>query len=264
MSMKHNLALLLSLTILISSLTIIKPTTAQISPSIPQFTLKFEDHSYNVAPTYTTDPNTGNMIKATDGYRKQIKFIDVIIKNPDTHSFYGVVNESIVKLYYNIRAKAHTQDWTNATTLNDNLAPSDADYTTIKFGIGQTNPDPNGWSIWLGDFAPGSQVDFQVQGINGFYTNLTETPPCWRLKDYNVFNETGRSPWSETQTITIPNDSSYLPTPRQTYLGFTTELIFGIIATATVTFCVSALIYYKKQRKQNPHKLNPNQRAINH
>ena len=73
-----------------------------------------------------------------------------------------------------------------------------------KFGLGSTNPDPGGWSIWIGNITKSGKVDVQVLGINGFYTKLIDNPPCWRIPQYSVFNETGRSAWSTTQTITIP------------------------------------------------------------
>jgi hypothetical protein len=85
-----------------------------------------------------------------------------------------------------------------------NLAPSTTGCTTVKFGLGKTNPDPGGWSIWIGNITKSGQVDIQVLGVDGFYTKLIDDPPCWRIPQYSVFNETGRSAWSSTQTIAIP------------------------------------------------------------
>jgi hypothetical protein len=77
----------------------------------------------------------------------------------------------------------------------------------VKFGLGKVNPDPGGWSIWIGNITTSGQVDVQVIGIDGFYTKLTaQNPPCWRLPEFSVFNETGRSAWSNTQTITVTID----------------------------------------------------------
>jgi hypothetical protein len=116
-------------------------------------------------------------------------------------SHYAVVNETIVKLYYNIRVKDHNSiDWALVTP---NLAPSTTGYTTVKFGLASTNPDPGGWSIWIGNITKSDKVDIQVLGINGFYTKLIDNPSCWRIPQFSVFNETGRSAWSSTQTITI-------------------------------------------------------------
>jgi hypothetical protein len=269
--MRRMITLFLILVLSASSLIMIKPAEAQISPSVPEFSLKLEDHSYDVAPTYTTDPNTG-IVNATGGYHVEKRFIDVIIKNPTPYSFYAVVNESVVKLYYSIRVKGYSQDWTYATN-SSNLAPSTTEYTTVKFGIGSVNPDPGGWSIWLGDITTGSQLDFQVQGVNGFYTNSTEeTSPCWRLPDYNIFNETGRSAWSDTQTITIPDGSTSQPatsTPTGTPStqtttaptstanfitsladGFTPVILTVSIVVITLAVSIGALIYREKRGKR--------------
>jgi hypothetical protein len=176
---------------LVSGLISIAPAFTQISPNVPKFTLKLEDDSHDI-------------VNATGTFHVQIKFLDVVINNTGELSNYAVVNETLVKLYYNIRVKDRAQDWTTAL-VTPNLAPSTTGYTTVKFGLGSTNPDPGGWSIWIGNITKSGQVDIQVLGIDGFYTKLIDNPPCWRIPQYSVFNETGRSAWSTTQTITIPN-----------------------------------------------------------
>jgi len=187
--MRKKIALLLSLLMLVSGLIAIEPVFTQISPPVPSFTLKLEDDSHDVT-------------NATGTYHIPIRFIDVVVNNTGELSNYAVVNETLVKLYYNIRIKDHTaQDWALVTP---NLAPSTTEYTTIKFGLGKTNPDPGGWSIWIGNITKSGKVDVQVLGIDGFYTKLIDDPPCWRIPQYSAFNETGRSAWSTTQTITIP------------------------------------------------------------
>jgi hypothetical protein len=189
--MRTKIALLLIFVMLVSGLIAISPAFTQISPNVPRFTLKLEDDSHDIT-------------NATGTYHVQIKFIDVVINNTGELSNYAVVNETLVKLYYNIRVKDHAQDWTTAL-VTPNLAPSTTGYTTVKFGLGSTNPDPGGWSIWIGNLTKSGQVDIQVLGIDGFYTKLIDNPPCWRIPQYSVFNETGRSAWSATQTITLPS-----------------------------------------------------------
>ena len=189
--MRTKIALLLIFVMATSSFFLIKTAETQISPNVPEFTLKLEDRSHDV-------------VNATGTFHIEIKFIDIVITNTNLHSFYAVVNESVVKLYFNIRVKDHTQDWATAL-VTPNLAPSTTDNTIIKFGLGKVNPDPGGWSIWIGNITTSGQVDIQVLGIDGFYTKLTaQNPPCWRLPEFSVFNETGRSAWSNTQTITLP------------------------------------------------------------
>ena len=190
--MRTKIALILIFVMLTSCFFLVKPAETQVSPAVPQFTLKLEDDSHDV-------------VNASGTFHVEVRFIDVVIKNTDLHSFYAVVNESVVKLYYNIRVKDHSQDWA-AGIVTPNLAPSTTESTVVKFGIGKTNPDPGGWSIWIGNITKSGKVDVQVLGIDGFYTKLTDQdPPCWRLSEFSAFNETGRSAWSNTQTITIPN-----------------------------------------------------------
>ena len=178
-----------------------QPTVhAQYSPPVPEFTLTFDNESYAVPATTTTPAQYVTK-----------DFIDVIIKNTGEYTYYAVVNESVVKLYYNIRVKDHNQTWTNCT-ISPNLAPSNSNYTTVKFGLGTVNPDPGGFSIWIGNITNGNQVDFQVQALLGFYTKLTqENPPCWRLSQFSIFNETGASGWSDTQTINTLKAASDAP-----------------------------------------------------
>ena len=117
--MRTKVALLLILTILASSFIMIQPALNQITPPTPEFTLKIEDKSYDI-------------VNATGTYHIERKFIDVDIKNTVPYTFYAVVNDSLVKMYYNIRYKAHIQSWANAY-VTPNLAPLDSNVTTIKF-----------------------------------------------------------------------------------------------------------------------------------
>jgi hypothetical protein len=245
--MKLRVALLLIIALLSSSLITIEPTTSQGSPAIPEFTLNLEDRSHDV-------------VNASGTYHIEIKFVDVIIKNTVPYSFYSVVNDSIVKLYYNVHVKGHSQDWVEAT-ISGNLSPQDNN-TTVKFGLGSTNPDPGGWSIWLGNITNESQIDFQVRGINGFYTKITdELPRCWRNQNFSIFNETGRSAWSNTQTIALPTGSTPESTTSTPTGIFSTNNLFlpvNIVVAATIiTILATALIYLFKQGKQKkPNKIS--------
>jgi len=238
--MKFRVTVLLITVLLSFSLIFIEPTTPQVSPAIPEFTLKLEDRSRDE-------------INASGTYHIEIKFIDVIIKNTVPYSFYSVVNDSIVKLYYNVHVKGHSQDWEDATIFG-NIAPQDKN-TTIKFGLGNTNPDPGGWSIWLGNISNESQIDFQVRGINGFYTQISdELPICWRNQNFSFFNETGRSAWSNTQTIDLLTGStpeSTTSTPTGIFSSANFYLPVSIVVAATIIAIIAtALICLLKQGKQ--------------
>ena len=68
------LLLILIITLSTGSL-IIKPASAQSipKPSVPEFSLKYVDNSYNVAPTTTIDPYTGKTT-TIQGYHVDNKY----------------------------------------------------------------------------------------------------------------------------------------------------------------------------------------------
>ena len=239
--MRTKVALFLLILIITGGL-LAKPASTQTSPTVPEFTLKIEDDSHNI-------------VNASGTFHLEIKFVDVIIKSTTPYTMYSVVNDTIVKLYYNVHIKGHSQDWANAA-ISGNLAPQE-NVTVVKFGLGSTNPDPGGWSIWLGSLTNESKVDFQVRGVNGFYTQLAEPslPRCWRNPSFSMFNETGRSAWSDTQTITLPTGSTSEPAPSNSAGTFSiTNLFFPIgivVAAAIIAVLATALIYLTKHGKSN-------------
>lgn len=237
--MRTKVALLLIFVLFASGMILVKPVSTQTSPSVPEFTLKLEDDYHNV-------------VNSSGTFHEEVRFVDVVIKNTTSYAFYSVVNDTIVKLYYNVHVKGHSQDWADAT-ISSNLAPQN-NGTTVKFGLGSTNPDPGGWSIWLGSITNESQLDFQVRAVNGFYTQIADASPhCWRNPNFSIFNETGRSAWSNTQTITMPNGSaseSITSTPSGIF-SITNLLLPAsiIVATAIIAVLASALAYLIKHGK---------------
>jgi hypothetical protein len=237
--MRTKVALLLIFVLFASGLILVKPASTQTIPAVPEFSLKLEDDAHNV-------------VNSSGTFQEEVMFVDVVIKNTTSYSFYSVVNDSIVKLYYNVHVKGHSQDWADAT-ISSNLAPQN-NGTTVKFGLGSINPDPGGWSIWLGDITNETKIDFQVRAVEGFYTQIADASPhCWRNPNFSIFNETGRSAWSDTQTITIPNTSaseSVTSTPTE-ILSVANFLlpVSVVVAAAVIVVLASALIYLIKHGK---------------
>jgi hypothetical protein len=236
--MRKHIALLVSV-LLVSCLTLTIPVHSQTTPATQEFTLKLEDDSHDI-------------VNASGTFHVDIRFIDVVINNTVPYSMYAVVNDTLVKPYYNIHIKGHSQDWKDAT-ISGNLAPQKSN-TTVKFGLGSTNPDPGGWSIWLGSITNESQIDFQVRAVDGFYTQIGDVGPhCWRNPSFSMFNETGRSAWSDTQTITISNGQveSATPTPLGSLSTANLLLPLSIVAAAMViAILATALTYLLKHGKQ--------------
>jgi hypothetical protein len=184
------------------------------NPQIPNFTINLADRSYDVPPVYDVNSFTGQNETIRPGYHVEKKLIEVKIENQYSYSDYGFINSSQVKVYYDIRYKGHFDDtWIESSSIS-NLAPSDGDYTTVDFGYGSNNP--GGFLIWIGYIPPDGQVDFQVQAFLGYYrttTVQTGSAGCWRNETTSVFEKTGLSGWSATQTITVdptsPNETGY-------------------------------------------------------
>src|SRR5665647_1089789 len=118
--MRRTFALVAVLVLATSSLIIVKTAFAESIPalSVPEFTVKLVDRSYDVPITYTTttDPFSGKQITTSSGgYHVTNKTIDVTIRNqPFTSTDLG--NGSVIQLYYSVRAKGHFGDWNDART----------------------------------------------------------------------------------------------------------------------------------------------------
>lgn len=184
-------------------------------PSVPQFTLAYVDHSYDVAPTTTTSSttnpyngNTTTTTTTTPGYHVRNFTIDVTIENQPFTSMN--INGTSTGLYFNVRIKGHFgEDWMQQYS-----------YTNQYFSIGgnvlpyQSKSKYTILSFPANDYQAGDQVDFQVQAVIGYmYTYLDYSHPTLvRQGGYFVYNS---SDWSDTQTITIPASSSS-PSPTST------------------------------------------------
>jgi hypothetical protein len=162
-------------------------------PSVPQFTLTYADHSYDVAPktTSSTDPYTGKVTTTTTpGYHVKNYAIDVSIKNQPYPSI--INNGNVSTLKYFIQAKGHFEPedsfWTSGDGMIDGatVVASNSEYTVA--------------SIPLGTISEGA-VDFRVQASLGYdYTRWIGlvSLPGWASAD---------SDWSSVQTFAIPGTS---------------------------------------------------------
>jgi hypothetical protein len=93
------------------------------------------------------------------------------------------------------------------------------------------------------------------------FTKVTdEWPHCWRNPNFSIFNETGRSTWSDTQTITLPTGStpeSATSTPEGILSTANLLLAASIVVAATIiAILATALTYLMRHGKQkNPNKI---------
>jgi hypothetical protein len=240
--MNKRVALLLIVVLAVSSLIAIKPARAEASipkPSVPEFTLKFVEHPYEVPPTTMIDPYTGENVTIQAGYRVQNRSIEVIIKN-QPFTPYEDSNGNSIDLYYNVRSKGHYGDNWYYYPYYFRALPiiaMDNDYTILSFGLDGHKDDQ--YSFGLGDLSAGSQVDFQVQASIGYYSN-----PLYEITlEYNVF--TGEtSGWSNTQTLTVSASS----TPE--IPEFPSWIILPLLIIVAIG--VGLLLYFKKRNRQAP------------
>ena len=200
-------------------------------PSVPQFTLKYTDHSYDVAPTTTstTNPYNGNTTTTTvPGYHVRNFTIEVTITNP---TFHPVINGNDTGYSYNVRGKGHFQeDWTSPDqTISTALQPqSNTEYTVLSFRA-------NGYQ-------PGDELDFQVQAVLSYsYKVYDYSHPPQVFSGYQVVSNS--SDWSNIQTITIPaSSSSASPTSTLTPTPASTAAVPELSWLAVVPLLVSVLL----------------------
>ena len=234
-------------------------------PSVPEFTLKYVDNSYDIPPTYGIDPYTGKNVVTQAAYHIQNKSIVVTIKNQPFVS-YRNENNSVVGLFYSVRLKGHFQDSYGEPSSESYIYRSDSDYTSVYCGLnGNNGTDPFTGDFWLGglEIPAGGQVDFQVKALIGHYTRVYgDFAPPFGQSYHDVF--TGESSgWSNTQTLTIPTssqtpDQTTEPTPSQTTESTSTNetsqtlQLAAIIGTIIAIVVVSAglLVYFKKRNRK--------------
>ncbi|MGE5555668.1 MAG: hypothetical protein ACM3UY_05315 [Methanocella sp.] len=262
------------LTLIIGSscltLLIINPANAQSipKPSVPEFSLKYVDRSYDVPPVYSKDPLTGDTVMTYEGYLVQNYTVDIIIKNQPFTSA-KLSDGNVTGLYYSVRSKGHYVDWINNVQQGpfSNFIPaSESSSTVITIML-----DSYSWNI-----QSGGKVDFRVCAHIGFMTFVRD-PLRSGFYNEGSFEFTGESSdWSPTQTITVGEASTSdtsnpespitpsptitsSPTPTPTVpdreaISITLPLdtfvvIVAVIATVIVALSVLSFRSHQKNRK---------------
>jgi len=210
-----SLKLSLILVVVTSSLIIIQSASAQSipRPSIPQFTLMFQDNSHIVQPTTvtTTNPYTGKQTvigSSTGEYVANASITVRITNQPFTP--YTDANNNTIQLYYNVRWKGQYTDSWEASLFPYVyvIQDSSSDYTDITLGF-TSNTYTWGDVAQISWHALGNPVDIQVEACTG-YVIQTGNPPFSSLNQTFIENES--SGWSNTQTI-IASNASASPSP---------------------------------------------------
>ncbi len=235
--------ILLILAISSVGLSIIKSADAQTAtptptipmPSVPQFTIKYVNSSYEVPASSTINQFTGQEVTSPSYHVENSSIVITILNQPFTPYIidnYG----NRVNLLYNVRMKGQFTDvWTNLyNNLEDHPLSSGSEYTVLTFPVNSNAS--NSLTIPIG-----SQVDFQVQAMIG-YGQVFEgfgTP---------LIFHGNTSGWSDTQTVTIPASStSASPSPTPTSTPAVPELSWLVIVPLFLSMLsVAVIIRHRK------------------
>ena len=212
-----------------SNLVLANSETSTTQPSVPEFTMSFVDHSYDVSTTYSIDPYTGENVTHS-GYHVERITLEMTIKNQPFVPYYDAGSGWNISFYYTIRIKGYySEDWIELYRASDGYpTQSDSYYTVISLGTLGENGLHLETSAKSFDVLSGGQVDFQVEAMIGYvHRALTQMNP------YIFTGET--SGWSNTQTLTIPAEIPEFPS------GIILPLFIN------VTF-LTAVVYFKKRK----------------
>ena len=260
--MSKTIVLMLFAMLLLNSLVMVGSASAQSvpKPSVPEFTLELVAHPYYVPPTYEIDPYTGEEVLTAEGYHVENKSVEITIKN-QPYSYF--VNGSNAWLVYNVLVKGHFEEygstlyWFNQYTGGNLPRQSSSGYTVI--------------SVPADEYPMGGEVDFQVQAISVYETQITVYPHI--ISSAGAYNVMGYAigefgDWSDFQTLKIeevqvsspspestptPTDPNFGPTspPGQELLLTQEQLvILGLTVTVAVLAVVVCLLLCLIKRKR--------------
>ncbi len=237
-----TLAILITLIIIMPCLTmvLVKPANAQTipKPSVPEFTAKLVDRSYNAPATTTIDPYTGQTIN-NPAHHVENYTIDLTIKN-QPYTPVIAENGANTSFVYQIQVNGQfAKDWIPMYTFGEGPKMVNAEYTVITYLLlSSTQPD-EGYYLTSHDstmpstntitgLPPNAQIDFRVEALSGYWTRTIEFA--------SQHFEAQESGWSPTQTVTIPASSaSPNPSPTVPEFPFVTVLsLFVIIPLITI------------------------------
>lgn len=235
--MSKRATLLLIAVLTASSLLMVKAAPASAStPSVPEFTVKFVDHSYVVPTSTSIDPYTGQQI-IHPSYTVENKTIDITIKNQP----FAPPN-NLTNLYYNVRVKGHFgENWTELYSISNNTPQNTLPMQSASENTVISTPQ---------DYPAGGQVDFQVEAV------IATAHPLYGTNfGYWSYETSG---WSNTQTLTIGESQTPTPSPATTPTPTPSEepqqteqiepILSAAIVVAVIIAVLGLLIYLIKRK----------------
>lgn len=215
----RTLSLILILTLTLSSLTLIMthPTNAQIitKPSVPEFTLKYLDYSYDIPAEYGIDQFTGQTIVTKSGQHFDNRTVEISIKNQSFNNFTDPSSGKAIDLFYNVRYKGtFTESWAEMYGGKGKMVMYDMDSQIAQYGYPKQTYGAQYTivSFSLSNIPNNVQIEFQVQALEGYTDRIVQDGRIlFSIVDYEFTGQT--SGYSNTQTITIGAVTNYTPNP---------------------------------------------------
>lgn len=257
----------------VSSLKMVESASSQsiAKPSVPEFTLLVNDHSYEVPPSGHVNLNTGQFEKHA-GFHMKNGSIELSIKN-QPFTAYNDSNGYQINLYYNVRIKGHgTNDWHYFPTDNpQKYFQADTSINTTRiFKYSMNNFEYRSGAFFdYSTFPSNGRVDFQVEAFIGHlnvtdeeftrYLNETHNSPSTQAND-SVLEYVGQlSDWSGIQTVTIPTYvyTSQNPTAATTSsatestrypISYPVITLFAFVAVFLVIVALSVSLFRRRPK----------------
>ena len=201
--MSKPATLLLIAVLVLSSYVMVGCAFAQSGskPAIPEFTVEFVNHPYDVPTTYSIDEYTGENITHA-GYSMDNYTVNIVIKNPFNYSYSNMG----YYLFYNVRVRGHFSEEWDTLYYYYSYAKS-SEYTPYKPNwLAADKNSEYTTTSHPANYLPGAQLDFQVQAVP-IYSGQVKVSS--HLFDFTGHYEPGyvvgeASDWSATQTLVIP------------------------------------------------------------
>ncbi len=158
--------------LLLSAPLITSNVSASIpKPSIPEFSMKYADYSYDIPPTYGIDQYTGKTVMTRDSEHVDNRTIEFKIKK-QPFTAYNDTKGNYNTLYYNFRYKGPYRDsWSYYpdtshtygyyTGIFPDTSASNSDYTVISISILSLTSYQDGTP----EISTGTTIEWQVQAI---------------------------------------------------------------------------------------------------
>jgi hypothetical protein len=236
MRLSKSLMFSVILIVAILSLTIlsVKPAYAQsiTKPSIPEFTARYVDHSYDVPPTYGTDQYTGRTVVTKEGEHINNRTVEITIKN----QLFTPFNDSdgnMINRFYDVRYKgSYTETWTTLFANQTQVAGIGAPNPYTKYGYAVQDYSSQYTTViyqLTGQVPTYGQMDFQVEALEGYtYESYYDAHFYYVYYKFTFYGQ--ESGWSNTETVQIGMNST---TDTQNSPSFNPTATPNVTATPT-------------------------------